>query len=76
MDRGGDLDDPYHRRRMLGAALMSEDSIISNGIEYTMRTAEEIRDLILERDAHYEAGRTEEGNAVKAKLKYTALKVV
>lgn len=67
---------PNHRRRMVGAALMSEDSIISNGIEYTFRTAKEIRKLIEERDAHYEAGRTEEGNAVKAKLKYTALKVV
>lgn len=51
------------------------DGIISNGIEYTFRTAEEIRVLIEERDAHYAAGRTEDGNAVKAKLKYTALKV-
>lgn len=55
---------------------MSEDSIISNGIEYTFRTAEEISVLIKERDTHYAAGRTEEGNAVKAKLKYTALRVV
>jgi hypothetical protein len=53
---------------------MDPESITANGITYTFRTAEEIGELIRLRDEHWAAGRTEEGNAVKAKLKYTALR--
>jgi hypothetical protein len=53
---------------------MSE-SIFANGAEYTFRTVEEIKDLIKEADDHYAAGRAKEGDAVRTKLKFTALKV-
>lgn len=60
---------------------MSDDKTITvhhegiGDVTYTYRTTEEIADLICERDSHWAAGRKEEGNAVKAKLKYTALKI-
>jgi hypothetical protein len=49
------------------------DVIRGNGVEYTFRTAEQIRELIGERDRFYAAGQVEEGNVAKTKLKYTAL---
>lgn len=49
------------------------ETITANGISYTFRTAEQIRELIAKRDGFWAAGQTEEGNAVKATLKYTAL---
>lgn len=52
---------------------MAEKQLIVDGVLYTYRTAAEIAELIRERDRLWAEGKTEEGNIIKTKLKFTAL---
>jgi hypothetical protein len=72
-DAKGLLDDASGH---LQEALLALDRVLGvpQGHIYTFRTAAEIRALAEERDEHYAAGRTEEGDAVKEVLTYTAVR--